>query len=70
MSSGEYAIIFIVENLAEHLAGEIEAAKYHELTLPAIISLPGQSRNTGYGLNAIKNAVRRAVGADIIFKKD
>lgn len=70
VSSGEYAIIFIVENLAEQLAGEIEAAKYHELTLPAIISLPGNSGNTGYGMSAIKNAVKRAVGADIIFNKD
>lgn len=67
VSSGEYAIIFIIENLAERLSGEIEASKYHDLPLPAIISLPGQSGNTGYGLAAIKDAVRRAVGADIVF---
>ena len=40
VSSGEYAIIFIIENLAERLSGEIEASKYHELPLPAIPRCP------------------------------
>lgn len=67
VSTGEYAIIFVVENYAEKIAEDI--ARYRDNPLPAIISLPGQSGNTGYGLAAIKNAVERAVGTDIVFKK-
>lgn len=66
VAEGEYAIIFIVENYAEKIAEDI--ARYRDNALPAIISLPGQSGNTGYGLAAIRNAVERAVGTDIVFK--
>ena len=47
---------------------EDECERYRDAPLPAIISIPGQSGNTGYGMAAIRNAVERAVGADIIFK--
>lgn len=64
--SGEYSILFITENYAKELEDEI--SKYKDLPLPAIISLPGREGSTGYGMNLIKNAVERAVGADILFK--
>ncbi len=64
--SGEYAILFITENYAASLEDEIN--KYKDLPLPAIISLPGREGSTGYGVNLIKDAVERAVGADILFK--
>lgn len=66
VKSGEYAIIFLVENYAAGLEAELE--RYRDAPLPAIISIPGQTGNTGYGMAAIRNAVERAVGADIIFK--
>lgn len=62
----EYAIIFIVENYAEALEEDI--AQYKDVPMPAIITVPGQSGSTGYGMAAIKSAVERAVGADILFK--
>lgn len=64
--SGEYAILFITENYAKALEDEIN--KYKDLPLPAIISVPGREGSTGYGMNLIKDAVERAVGADILFK--
>lgn len=67
VKSGEFAVIFIVEHFAAELSED--AARYRDNPLPAIISVPGQSGNTGYGLAAIKNAVERAVGTDIIFKE-
>lgn len=67
VKTNEFAVIFLVENYAERLAEE--CARYRDLPLPAIISIPGQTGNTGYGMAAIKNAVERAVGADIIFKE-
>lgn len=63
---GEYAIIFVVENYAAEMEEEI--SKYKTQPLPAIISLPGQKGANGYGMTSIKNAVERAVGADILFK--
>ena len=68
VKSGEYAVIFLVENYAEALSEEI--AKYKDLPLPAITAIPGSSGGHGYGMAAIKNAVERAVGADILLKDD
>lgn len=62
-----YAIIFIVENYAKVLAEDI--ARYKDLPLPAIISIPGRAGSDGSGMAAIKSAVERAVGADILFKE-
>jgi len=68
VKSGEYAVIFLVENYAEALSEEI--AKYKDLPLPAITVIPGSSGSRGYGMAAIKSAVERAVGADILFKDE
>lgn len=64
--SGEYAIIFIVENFAPALEEEI--AKYKDSPMPAIICIPGREGTNGYGMKNVKNAVERAIGADILFK--
>jgi len=66
VKSGEYAIIYIVENYAIALSEEI--ARYKDMPLPAISVIPGMSGSAGYGMASIKNAVERAVGADILFK--
>ena len=62
-----YAIIFIVEQYARDLGEDI--ARYKELPLPAIISIPGREGSDGSGMAALKSAVERAVGADILFKE-
>ena len=61
-----YAVIFIVENYAEQLVEEM--AKYKDMPLPAVVSIPGRAGSNGFGMNSIRSAVERAVGADIIFK--
>lgn len=65
---GEYAVIFITEELA--VAIEDDIAKYKEMPLPAITVIPGADGGMGYGMANIKNAVERAVGADILFKNE
>lgn len=65
--SGEYAILFLTESLAA--AMEEELSRYKDLPLPAVVSIPGQEGSTGYGMNNIRSAVERAVGADILFKE-
>ena len=49
---------------------EDEMARYRDLPLPAIVSIPGQEGSTGYGMNNLRHAVERAVGADILFKNN
>ncbi len=61
-----YAVIFIVEDLARNMVADM--ARYKDLPLPAIVSIPGRAGSDGFGMNNIKSAVERAVGADIIFK--
>ena len=68
VKSGEYAVIFIVENYASALEESI--AKYKDLPLPAITVIPGVMGSQGYGMASIKTAVERAVGADILFKEN
>lgn len=64
--SGEFAVIYIVENYAVELEEDI--ARYKALPLPAITVIPGVKGGNGYGMANIKEAVERAVGADILFK--
>ena len=63
---GSYAVIFIVEDLAEEIVDDM--ARYKDAPLPAVVSLPGRAGSSGFGMNSIRSAVERAVGADIIFK--
>ena len=62
--SDEYAIIYIEENLAAELEHEI--ARYKDSPTPAIILIPGREGSLGLGQNALKAAVERAVGTNIL----
>ena len=66
--AGEYAVIFITERYAMQIEETVNL--YKDLPLPAILSVPGFEGSNGYGMNSIKSAVERAVGADILFKND
>ena len=63
-SEGEYAIIYVEENLAQHLEHEI--ARYKDVPSPAIILIPGREGPLGLGQSALKAAVEKAVGIDIL----
>lgn len=60
----EYAIIYIEETLAQNLAHEID--KFKDRPTPAIILIPGRDGSTGMALDALKAAVERAVGTNIL----
>lgn len=64
--SQEFGVIFITENFAMEL--EEDMARYRDLPVPAVVSVPGQEGSMGYGMNNLRHAVERAVGADILFK--
>ncbi len=60
----EYAIIYIEEDLYIEMTDEIN--KFKDVPTPAIILIPGREGSKGYGLNALHEAVERAVGSDIL----
>ncbi|MCL2084180.1 MAG: V-type ATP synthase subunit F [Oscillospiraceae bacterium] len=64
LADGGCAIIYITERLASELAGDID--KYKDRVMPAVIVIPGKEGSGGLGLAALKSAVERAVGADIM----
>ena len=65
LATGDYAVIYITEALAEQLSRVI--AKYKENLMPSIIHIPGISGNTGKGIEGVKKSVEQAVGSDILF---
>ena len=64
MAKENYAIIYVTEQLAAQIPGEI--ARYKDALTPAVILIPGKEGSLGIGMANIKTAVERAVGADIL----
>lgn len=62
--SDEYAIIYIEEGFAAQLSAEIN--KFKDSPTPAIILIPGREGSIGLGQSALKAAVERAVGTNIL----
>lgn len=60
----DYAIIYIEENFAVQIQNEID--KFKDSPSPAIILIPGREGSSGMGLNALRAAVERAVGTNIL----
>ena len=59
-----YAIIYIEETLAAELEHEI--SRFKDSPTPAIILIPGREGPIGVGQSALKAAVERAVGTNIL----
>ena len=64
---GDVAVIFITEELAA-LIGE-DIAKYKDVSLPAVTVIPSSRGSKGYGVANMRDAVIRAVGADVLFNE-
>lgn len=65
LAETDYAIIYITEGLASENVKEID--RYKDARLPAIIPIPNKDGADGSGMRNVKEAVKRAVGADILF---
>lgn len=68
MARDGYGIIFVTETIAKDIEETIE--RYQTEVLPAIILIPGSSGSLGIGLQKIKDNVEKAVGVDILSKKE
>lgn len=62
--SQKHAIIYITERLSISLKAEIDKIK--DRPSPAVILIPDKEGSIGLGRAALKSAVERAVGADIL----
>ncbi len=61
-----YAVIFMTEEIFS--AAQREINKLTEMTVPAVIPLPGARGNNGIGSKRLSAFVEQAVGSDILFK--
>lgn len=66
MAKEDYAIIFITQSYARELHETV--SKYAASPIPAIVPIPDKS-GAEYGEEILKDAVVRAIGADILFKE-
>lgn len=64
LARSDYAIIYITEQLATQISSEVE--RYKDNVTPAVILIPSKSGFLGLGASALRSAVERAVGADIL----
>jgi V/A-type H+-transporting ATPase subunit F len=64
----DYAVIFLTENLARPLEEFLK--RFDETPYPVVVSVPSASGSSGYGYEVLKSAMERAVGVDILFKKN
>ena len=60
----DYAIIYIEEKLAQQLQHDID--RFKDSPSPAIILIPGREGSMGLGQTALRAAVERAVGTNIL----
>ncbi len=72
--SGDYAILFVTESLAESILPEISrmsAIRTGEAAsaIPAIVVIPDQGGSRGIGFEKIRGAVEKALGIDILGKE-
>lgn len=63
-SGEDYAIIYLEETFALPLKAEID--RFKDSPSPAIILIPGREGSTGLGQQALRAAVERAVGTNIL----
>lgn len=66
LAENQYAVIFVIEDILYMIEDAME--KYSETSLPAIIPIPGNKGSMGLGMENIKKAAEKAIGADILFK--
>lgn len=63
-----YAVLFITEELAQHLEDVI--AELNKRFLPVVVPVPNNKGTLNIGMGKIKENVEKAIGADILFRKE
>lgn len=68
MAKDGFGLIFVTETIAKDIDETI--ARYKSEMLPAIILIPGGQGSLGIGLAKIRSNVEKAVGVDILSRKE
>ncbi|HHX88122.1 MAG TPA: V-type ATP synthase subunit F [Firmicutes bacterium] len=68
LSNQTYGVIFITEELAQQLEDPLE--ELNKRFLPAVVLIPNSQGTLGIGMQNIKQKVEKAIGADILFRKE
>jgi len=68
LAADNYGVIFITEELAHELGDVI--AEMNKRFLPSVVLIPNSKGALGLGMQKIKANVEKAIGADILFKKE
>lgn len=64
MALNNYAVIFVTEQIAQHLGETIK--RYNRQMLPAIILIPSNQGSLNIGMQKIRDNVEKAVGVNIL----
>lgn len=64
MALNNYAVIFVTEQIAQHLDETIE--RYNRQMLPAVILIPSNQGSLNIGMQRIRDNVEKAVGVNIL----
>ena len=65
LAQKNYAVVFITEDILYRIDDAME--KYADSSLPAIIPIPSNKGSKGLGMENIRKAAEKAIGADILF---
>lgn len=68
LAADSFGVIFITEELARDLGDVI--AELNKRFLPSVVLIPNSKGTLGLGMQQIKKNVEKAIGADILFKKE
>jgi len=64
MAFNNYGVIFVTEQIAQHLGETIK--RYNRRMLPAIILIPSNQGSLNIGMQRIRDNVEKAVGVNIL----
>jgi V/A-type H+/Na+-transporting ATPase subunit F len=67
LASEDYGIIFITETIADKLDPIIK--RYSDKIIPSILVIPGIGKRNNYAIERLRQAIIKAVGADILAEK-
>jgi V/A-type H+-transporting ATPase subunit F len=67
-SRKNYQIVFITDDIAQLIIEEIE--KYQKKSTMSICILPNRIKDTELSINLLRKNVEKAVGTDILFRKE
>lgn len=65
LAEDNYAVVFITEDILYRADNVMK--KYSDTPLPAIIPIPSNKGSKGLGMENIRKAAEKAIGADILF---